>query len=47
MPDKPNTANQKLNNALIKSKLDEQRRESEKIEQRIKEEEKSEPPLQQ
>ena len=39
MSDKPSTANQQLDNALIKSKQDEQRRESEKIEQKIKEEE--------
>lgn len=44
MPDKTNTTNQQLNNTLIKSKQDEQRRESEKIEQKIKEEEKSQQP---
>lgn len=41
MPDKSNTANQQLDRTLIRSKLEEERRQGNKIEEKIKEEEKS------
>ncbi|HZQ30016.1 MAG TPA: hypothetical protein VFA93_02985 [Patescibacteria group bacterium] len=41
MPDKSNTANQQLDKTLIRSKLDEERRQGNKAEQKIKEEEKN------
>ncbi len=41
MPDKSNTSNQQLDRTLIRSKLEEERRQGNKEEQKIKEEEKS------
>lgn len=41
MPDNSNTSNQQVNKTLIKAKLGEERREGHKVEQRIKEEERT------
>lgn len=44
MPDKSNTASKQLDNTLVRGKIEEERKESEKIEQKIQEEEKTQRP---